>query len=287
MIVGIIGNKGKCGLFFERIFAGFRCEVIGADVQNGPGVSMQNREVVERADVVVFSVPPRVAVKVIKSLVNYSRPEQLWMDVTSLKKNFVSAMLESRAEVLGLHPMCAPTAMSLKGQTVVMCPARLKIWLPWVEKFIAWTGIKVKFCEPDVHDKNMSIVQGLVHAMQLTAAATIQSLGQDIAESLAFASPVYRIALSLSGRILKQDPNLYADIQMLNPYVLDVLCEARLQLDNLIRMIESKDVEMFTKWFNKSRDHFGKENLENSYQLFEEINQLINSKPKITTEWFS
>lgn len=275
LIVGIIGNQGKFGKFLSRLFHDFGCEVVGSDRCHHPNGG--NQDVVKMSDIVIFSVPPRVTVKVIDSLVEYSRPEQLWMDVTSIKEGPVRSMLNSQSAVIGLHPMCAPSVNSLKGQTVIVCPVRIKDWQPWFSKFMDWTGARIKICTPATHDCNMAIVQGMVHAMQLIMAATIKSLGQNIEESLEFTSPLYRVALSLIGRILKQDSNLYADIQMLNPYVPEVLQEVTSQLEHLQGMIEIKNTEAFSRWFNDSKNHFGKEILEKNYELFEKISRLMTN----------
>ncbi|MBM2817421.1 MAG: prephenate dehydrogenase [Parcubacteria group bacterium] len=275
--VGIIGYEGKFGKFLFRLFNDFGCEVFGSDLKEGHPAHYKNRDVVRRADIVVFSVPPRVTVSVINSLIDYSRPNQLWTDVTSLKIGPVRAMLKSCAEVVGMHPMCAPSVKSLKGQTLIVCPARIKNWSPWFQRFTDWTGAKIKLCEPEFHDRNMAVVQGMVHAMQLIMAATIKSLGQDIAESLEFTSPVYKVALSLIGRILGQNPCLYADIQMLNDYVPNMLQEVSSQLGHLQDIVSKKDTASFSEWFKNSRNHFDEKTLNKSYELFEKISRLMIS----------
>ncbi|OGY14522.1 MAG: hypothetical protein A3I52_00685 [Candidatus Blackburnbacteria bacterium RIFCSPLOWO2_02_FULL_40_10] len=275
IVVGIIGNQGKYGKFLSRLFNDFECEVIGSDIYNHSDGG--NIDIIGQSDVVVFSVPPRVTVAVIQSLVKYSRPDQLWTDVTSVKVGPVRAMLNSKAEVVGLHPMCAPSVESLKGQKLIVCPARIKNWSPWFERFADWTGAKIKICEPEVHDRNMAVVQGMVHAVQLIMAATIKSLGQDVAESLEFTSPVYRVALSLIGRILKQDPYLYADIQMLNEHVPNMLQEVSSQLGHLQDIVSKKDAVSFLEWFKNSRNHFDEKTLNKSYELFDKISRLMIS----------
>ena len=275
IVVGIIGDQGKYGKFLSRLFNDFGCKVIGSDLYNHSDSG--NKDTVAQSDVVVFSVLPRVTVSVINSLINYSRPNQLWADVTSLKTGPVRAMLKSSAEVVGMHPMCAPSVKSLKGQMMIVCPSRIKNWSPWFERFTNWTGAKIKICEPEVHDRNMAVVQGMVHAMQLIMAATIKSLGQDVAESLEFTSPVYRVALSLIGRILKQDPYLYADIQMLNEHVPNMLQEVSSQLGHLQDMVSRKDAASFSEWFKNSRNHFDEKTLSKSYEFFDKISRLMIS----------
>ncbi|MDP1688747.1 MAG: prephenate dehydrogenase/arogenate dehydrogenase family protein [bacterium] len=273
--VGIIGIKGKEGKFLEQLFIDFGCNVIGSDIVDGPEINARNIEVVKKSDVVIFSVPPIEIVKVIKSLVEFGRSVQLWMDVASIKTAPVLAMLESRAEVVGLHPMCAPTTRSLRGQTLIVCPERLYRWHEWLDKFLSWTEAKIKRCSPEKHDQIMAIVQGLIHAMQRTMASTIRSLNINVEETLSFASPVYRIALSLIGRILKQDAELYADIQMLNPHMPKVLGQAALELNELVETVVMQKKSEFVDKFILDRDHFGPNVLDDAYGLFEELSQLL------------
>ena len=46
-------------------------------------------------------------------------------------------MLESQAEVVGLHPMTAPLKTpTLTGRVVVVCEARLEAWRPWLQRLL-------------------------------------------------------------------------------------------------------------------------------------------------------
>jgi hypothetical protein len=121
----------------------------------------------------------------------------------------------------------------------------------------------------------MAIVQGLVHAMEFTMAATIRSLGQDVKRSLTFTSPVYLIALSLVGRILSQSASLYADIQMLNPFVPEVLDRAVIELQKLVQAVKMRDEGKFVEQFVRSREHFGDVPLSEASSLFDGLNQLL------------
>jgi len=65
----------------------------------------------------------------------------------------------------------------------------------------------------------MAVVQGLTHYVTLGMAGTMRRLGVTPEDTMAFMSPIYQIEMSLVGRLLSQDPDLYADILMLNPAV--------------------------------------------------------------------
>ncbi len=288
--VGIIGINGKYGRCLEGFFKTIQQEsrlvdrVIGSDI----GTTLTSHELVRNVDVVVVAVPPRVTVEVIEEIASYLSETQLIMDVTSIKVAPVQAMMQSCAEVVGLHPMCAPPRnFSWQGQIIVVCPGRLFFWQQWLNDMLRLTGARLKYCTPSEHDKHMAVVQGLVHATELMMASAIRRGDIQVAESLTFTSPVYRIALSLMGRILNQDPHLYADIQMLNPPVAQMLRHAADSMNDLATMVEGRDYEAFMAEFMKNRDHMGSTVLQDSFDLFELISQLLTdhaSTDQITLE---
>lgn len=276
--VGIIGIQGKYGQWLRQFFEimqgnGLVSEVDGSD----RGTSQTNIDIALWADVVVVAVPPRDVVDVVKEIAPHLLPRQLIMDITSIKADPVAAMLESSAEVVGLHPMCAPPrTFSWRGQTVAICRARLDAWTSWVYAVLSLSGARLKSCTPEAHDRHMAIVQGLVHATELMMASVIREHGIDAAESLTFTSPVYRIALSLMGRILSQNPELYADIQMLNPLVADVLRSAADTMHHLANIVGEQNHDAFISEFLQNRAHMGDSVLQDSFDLFELISQLLN-----------
>ena len=83
----------------------------------------------------------------------------------------------------------------------------------------------------------MAVVQGLTHYVTLCMADTVRRLGVDIEKTLTFTSPVYQIELSLVGRLLSQDPALYADILQQNPFVPGVLAACR---DSAAELVHSR-----------------------------------------------
>ncbi len=122
-------------------------------------------------------------------------------------------MLKSKANVVGLHPMFGPTVDSFKSQTIIVCPARVEDHL--LHRLIAifrHEGARCTITTPEEHDRMMAVVQGLTHYVTLCMAESIRRLGMDIETTKEFTSPVYQIELSLIGRLLSQDPDLYADI---------------------------------------------------------------------------
>ena len=103
----------------------------------------------------------------------------------------------------------------------------------------------------------MAVVQGLTHFVTLCMAESIRRLGIDITTTRAFTSPVYQIELSLVGRLLSQDPSLYADILQQNPHVAGVLSACTDSAADLRNIVLSKDSGQFNDFFLEDRRHLG------------------------------
>lgn len=266
-IIGIIGFCGKYGQWFQRFFEERSCRVIGSDI----GTIRTNREVVEQADVILCAVPLEIVTHVTKELLPFVRPDQLWIDIASVKKPVTAVLEKMPCETVSIHPMCAPTVRSLRGQTMVVCPVRLQNWTPWVDSFLAYTQARIKYSNAEAHDKATAVVQPLAHALVLALAGVFRDSGVDIRETLSYMSPFYRIIFSLVGRILSQDPKLYAAIQMENVHTPKLLHMLGLQTKHLWRIVNARNTVGFVDEFVASKKYFGEENLRDAFDFFDDI----------------
>ncbi|MDD1695849.1 MAG: prephenate dehydrogenase/arogenate dehydrogenase family protein [Methanoregula sp.] len=255
MKAGIIGGTGKMGRLFVPVFERAGYEVL----VSGKSTPLTNTRLAEQCDIVIVSVPIHDTVRVIKEIAPLLTKDQLFCDFTSLKTLTVAAMLESKANVIGLHPLFGPTVPSLRHQTIIVCPARAPDeTLRSLLSLFSHEGAQCTLATPEHHDKMMAVVQGLTHFVTLCMADSVRRLGLDIETTRAFTSPVYQIELSLVGRLLSQDPALYADILQMNPFVPDVLSICTSSADDLCEIVNSKDPERFREFFLRNSRHLGK-----------------------------
>ncbi|QYZ79532.1 prephenate dehydrogenase/arogenate dehydrogenase family protein [Methanofollis formosanus] len=247
MRLGIIGGTGGMGTFFARVFEEAGWEVL----VSGPATALTNIDLARTSDVVMVSVPIRKTVAVIEEVGPVLRDDRVLCDLTSLKAAPVAAMLRTEAAVLGLHPMFGPTTPTLAGQTVVACPARIDAdQANLLLDVIRAGGARVIEMDPAAHDRMMAVVQGLTHYTTLTLAGTMRRLGVDLDALLAVTSPVYRTEMALVGRLLGQDPALYAAILQENPAVpavLDAFREAATEAERAVRDGEKEFVDLFAR----------------------------------------
>lgn len=221
--IAIIGGTGKFGKHLARnledsneiIITGRTLERAKEEAEDQSWTPMKQKEAVKDADVVIVSVPISVTVEVIHEIGPHVPEEALLCDVTSVKKKPVEAMKDYSDEVLGMHPMYAPSN-SIEGQKIVLCPEKGKKWTE-MEDFWSRNGGDIHVTDPGSHDKAMSIVQGLMHFSELVVAETIRKSSMDGADISEYSSPVYQLITDLTARMLNQKPGLYGSIQAENP----------------------------------------------------------------------
>jgi prephenate dehydrogenase len=242
-LIGIVGSAGAYGRWLRRFFNDrMGLEVIGCDPADPE--AMDEQALLQHADVLVFSAPIRHTCAIIQRHVELaagSESGKLWLDVTSIKATPVAAMLQSRAEVVGLHPMTAPPkAPTLKGRVMVVCEARLERWRPWLQALLQSLEAECVQASPEQHDRIMALVQAMVHATHLAQAGVLRGQAPhvgDLAALLPFRSASFEMDAAIIARILSLNPAIYEDIQFGNPYAPETLEALGAQIDRMAALV--------------------------------------------------
>ena len=251
--VGIIGGRGQFGRWAESVCRDNGYEVVISDLGTGPS----NRDLVRESTIVFVSVPIGVTATVLEEIEGVLEPHHLLVDFTSVKSHIFPILSRLRCEVLSLHPMFAPSLSTDKGQTCVVCRVRAGNQGSRVETLLERRGINLVSMGVEEHDRSMAIIQGLTHFQSIAAAHCMSRLGFVAGKSLEISSPVYRLRIAMIGRILAQDPRLYAEIQIFNPFVKDVLHTLSESSRSLENLVTAKDVDGFIAEFKVAADAFG------------------------------
>lgn len=251
--VAIIGGEGAMGSFLARFLGEQGHDVVVADVDT----DVTPERAAGAADAVIVSVPIRATEEVIRRVGPLVREGGLLMDVTSLKQAPVRAMLESsRCEVIGAHPMFAPSVGSVHRQVVALCPARGERWLEWVRGVLLSQGAEIIVCTPEQHDRAMSVIQVLRHAATIAFGRALHQLGVDIEDSLRYSSPIYRLELIMTGRLFGQDPELYADLGLGNPHRRRAVDALEAAVEGIAEIVRTGDRDGFIAEFEKVASYF-------------------------------
>lgn len=282
--IGIVGSAGTYGRWLQAFFArrmGLR--VLGHDP--GDANSDAPDALLDQADVLLFATPIRVTAALIDDYVRRSAGREagrLWLDVTSIKQGAVEAMLRSRAEVVGLHPMTAPPkAPTMKGRVVVVCEARLDRWRPWVQSLLEALEAECVHASAERHDQVMALVQAMVHASHLAQAGVLDEyagrLG-GLGAIMPFRSASFELDAAIAARILSLNPAIYEEIQFGNTHsaeVLDRLLAQLTELRDLVRAGDDAARARFRERFLRSREAFGPQALADGNYAYERVGYLL------------
>ncbi len=249
----IVGGGGQMARLFATRWeaAGLRVDA----VEKGDPLTGNPR--IQQADLVMIAVPMAIAEEGATTSAPEVRPDALLCDINSLKRRICEVMAMSpAAEVVGLHPMFGPTVGTLRRQKVVVCSIREGPRAAWLRQDLTSRGVELVETEPAVHDRMMAAVQVLVHLSTLVSGDALRRFGLGIAEGLRLTSPIYRLELAMCGRLFAQDPDLYAEIEMRNPYSDEATRCFRAAAESMVETVRSGDRDAFRRAFARVSEYF-------------------------------
>lgn len=177
-------------------------------------------------------------------------PGSVVFDISSSKVE-AAAILESVAggrATFGIHPLFGPTAPSLDGQTIVVCPSPSapEAWR-WLADLVEAGGGIVQVSDAASHDRLMGYVQAASHQALLHFARVITESGLDIEDELwPYRTPVFETLLGLASRVLSPgQEKTTAEIQMAKDgaRIADEFARAQADLGAAIRSHDPAEIE--------------------------------------------
>lgn len=251
--IGIIGGKGKMGNFFKLIFErnGYSVEI--SDL-NTP---LTNTELVKKNKIILISVPMEKFSEVVKEISPFIETRHWIIDICSLKKEPVRIMRKylKKGEILATHPLFGPYEKDLKEKTIAFYPVRGKNVLHWFKEVMINEGLNLVRISPQQHDKIMALVQVVNHFWLILLAKVIKDLKFSLKELVCLSTPSFLKQLHILKRLAQQDTNLYAKIQLENPFgkrFRNLLCR---NCKILAKEFNSeKAEESFKEYFNSAKE---------------------------------
>jgi prephenate dehydrogenase len=235
---GIIGGTHGMGRWFASFLQKEGCVVHVW----GRKTAMSIDELAGLCNVVVVAVPISATAAMIKKVGPLLREDMLLMDLTSLKKEPVELMeANTRAEVIGCHPLFGPTLTDAAGQNVVLCPIRRGRWLSWLKRILQKNGLAIIESNPEEHDKMMAIVQALNHFNTITLGRVIAETGIPLSAVNKFSTPLFRTKMEIVKKVFTEGPQLYSDIISKNPAIDEILDLYEKALADIRRLIKQGD----------------------------------------------
>ncbi len=258
--VGIIGGTGRMGSWFADLLEGAGSQVYRV----GRRTDLTAAEMTRKCDVVVISVPVADTVKVIQEIGPLVPEDGVLMDLTSVKKAPLEAMLEySHSQVVGVHPLFGPDAKPNSGQRVVVVPERGKDCLRWTSRIFVSTGFEVIVLDPEEHDRIMGLIRGVNHFSTLAFALCVRHSGIALEDLMRGATYTFRQRLDRIRSILTQPSGLFGSFLMDNPAAGEFIEQYLESVERLIRITREGDKKAFADLFVSLNNVFNKSEVMN------------------------
>ncbi len=215
--VGIIG-LGRFGAFWATVLShGYTVYGYNRSIPAAPPCTLLSLEEICALPVIFICVPMRSVPAMLEKMEPYLAPGTLVVDTCSVKMEPVRWMREILPEtvnILATHPMFGPESAKegLSGLPLMMHPVRMESaqYDEWAH-FFRSLGLMVVEITPEEHDRQAAMSQALTHMIGRT-------LSTMKIEETPIGTLWYRKLLAICRQVEKDSPELFLDMQNLNPY---------------------------------------------------------------------
>ena len=289
MKVAIIGGSGEMGRWCASFLSKEGKEVVitgrneekllKAKQELGVDVAT-NADAVKSADVILISVPMDNFEPVVQEIQPYIRPEQVVIEIASIKV-IPSEIMHRHIKAgltLGVHPMFGPGAKSVANQNFILTPTNEEeaALAQKAREYLEQREARVTLLTPQEHDEMMAVILGLSHFIGIVSADTLLSLGS-LKQMEALGGTTYRLLLTLVGSVLSEDPDFYASLQMNLPNMAKIEALFERNSKTWADLVKNNDRRQFVHRLNILKDKLGKDmpDFEKAYQNMYKILEVL------------
>jgi chorismate mutase/prephenate dehydrogenase len=255
----VIGGAGKMGRWFAEFFAtqGFVTTVADPGVEDGPGRYQDWTDAGVDYDVIVVAAPLAVSGRILAQLA-VLKPRGLIFDIGSLKTPLLDGLQELHKAgclVTSIHPMYGPDTRLLSGRHLIFCDVGSEEATAAAKDLFAATMVEQLDMGLVDHDRVISYVLGLSHALNIAFFTALAESGEAAPKLAKMSSTTFDSQLLVSAAVAQDNPHLYFEIQNLNKFgldPLDALCDAS---QRIREVVAAGDEDGFVELMRKGKDY--------------------------------
>lgn len=253
--IAIIGGCGKMGRWMADLFrsAGHRVDVV--DPSSGNGLTVDD---CKWADTIIISIPISRTGNILEKIDSIAKEDALIFDIASLKSPFISTLRDmgSRRKVCSIHPMFGPSAISLYDRNLLICDCGSADAVEQAKLLFNNHGANIRTMPVEDHDKYMSYVLGLSHAVNIAFFTVLQRSGIDFEDMKSVASTTYNKLMESNMSVALEDPYLYYEIQHMNANRESMLKEFNKSVNDVVEAALADEPTAFKSLMDKGREYF-------------------------------
>lgn len=255
----VIGGAGKMGRWFADFFVsqGYATTIADPSVETGSGCYQDWTDAGVDYDVIVVAAPLAVSGRILAQLA-VLRPQGLVFDIGSLKTPLLDGLQELQragCRVTSLHPMYGPDTRLLSGRHLIFCDAGSAEATSAAKELFAATMVEQIDMGLEDHDRLISYVLGLSHALNIAFFTALAESGEAAPRLAKMSSTTFDSQLLVSAAVAQDNPRLYFEIQNLNKFgldPLDALCDAAQRIRDVV---SNGDEDAFVELMQKGKQY--------------------------------
>lgn len=222
--VTVVGGLGQMGRWVCEFLASIGCRVGVVDERQPPErfPFVVHRDLARAAadsEFVVLSTPMRRTPAVYRELLA-TESEATIFDILSVKAPIVPWIRRGIARgyhLASAHPLFGPGTRSVFGRNLLVLDCGDPRSAGAVEGLFSRSSLRIRRLPLDTHDRLMADVLGLPHLVALLFGRTLAEGGSSPEALGAAASTSFRRIAEVARLVTAENPELVADIQLLNP----------------------------------------------------------------------
>lgn len=245
----IVGGAGRMGRWMGRFLSaqGYTTGALdpAATAEEGDWA----RRSLPTAELVVCSTPPATTAELYAGW-STQPPAGVVVDIASIKTPLIEpirALQRAGGHVASIHPMFGPSAVLLRGADVVICDTGDAAATAMVEQLFAPTTVHVVHMPLADHDRVMADLLSLAHATAIAFALALPRTDHPVR------STTFHALESLAAAVVRESPDVYFEIQAMNPHSAEALERLRAALDRIVAAVTARDAQGFRMLLEEGR----------------------------------
>ncbi len=246
----LIGGGGRMGRWFARFLQAQDWNVSVCDPAGSPeGFPLVEdwRSCVSDVELVVVAAPLRASASILLQLAAV-KPAGVVLEIGSIKAPLAAslrALSSAGVAVASLHPLFGPSSNLLAGRHVVFVDLGSEPANALARELFQATMAAVVEMPLDTHDRLMAYVLGLSHALNIAFFSALADSHQEAVQLYAISSTTFDRQLAIAGDVAAENPDLYFEIQRLNPHGSEARAALRKALNRLCDAVDAGNDDAF------------------------------------------
>lgn len=237
----VVGGAGRMGRWLIRFLS---AQGYTAGALDSAATSEENdwaQGAWPSAELIVCATPPAATARLYTDWCS-KPPSGVVVDIASIKSPLVEpirALQRAGARVASIHPMFGPGTVVLRDADVVVCDTGDSEATAAAEKLFAQTTAHIVRMDLAEHDRIMADLLSLAHATAIAFALALPETDHPVR------STTFLALERLAAAVVRESPDVYFEIQSMNPHSAAALDRLRTALDRIVEVVGTRDSQAF------------------------------------------